>query len=63
MSLKFKIAIISFFCYIFFMADILVGKSLNGLNGVVEIPADKSISHRAVMFSSLAKGKSLIKNF
>jgi len=45
------------------MADILVGKSLNGLNGVVEIPADKSISHRAVMFSSLAKGKSLIKNF
>lgn len=29
----------------------------------MEIPADKSISHRAVMFSSLAKGKSLIRNF
>jgi len=26
-------------------------------------PPDKSISHRAVIFSSLAKGKSLIKNF
>lgn len=45
------------------MVDILVGKSLNGLKGMIEIPADKSISHRAVMFSSLAKGKSLIKNF
>ena len=34
-----------------------------GLNGSVTIPADKSISHRAVMFASLAKGKSVIKNF
>ena len=34
-----------------------------GLNGTITIPADKSISHRAVMFSSLAKGKSVIKNF
>lgn len=45
------------------MTDIKVSKSLNGLSGSVEIPADKSISHRAVMFSSLAKGKSLIMNF
>lgn len=34
-----------------------------GLHGTVSIPSDKSISHRAVMFSSLAKGKSTIKNF
>jgi len=34
-----------------------------GLHGCVTIPPDKSISHRAAMFSALAKGKSLIKNF
>ncbi len=45
------------------MTDIKVCKNQKGLHGSVEIPADKSISHRAVMFSSLAKGKSLIKNF
>lgn len=33
------------------------------LLGEIEIPSDKSISHRAVMFSSLAKGRSVIKNF
>lgn len=33
------------------------------LNGIVEIPADKSISHRAIILSTLAKGKSIIKNF
>jgi len=33
------------------------------LNGEIEIPSDKSLSHRAVMFSTLAKGKSVIKNF
>src|SRR5574344_2101877 len=42
--------------------DIKVSKS-DGLKGSIVIPADKSISHRAVMFSSLAKGKSIIKNF
>ena len=40
-----------------------INKILNGLNGAITIPADKSISHRAVMFASLAKGKSIIKNF
>lgn len=34
-----------------------------GLNGEITIPSDKSISHRAVMFASLAKGQSVIKNF
>lgn len=40
-----------------------VSKIISGLKGEVVIPADKSVSHRAVMFSSLAKGSSLIKNF
>lgn len=38
-------------------------KAKTGLNGEFTIPSDKSISHRAVMFSSLAKGTSIIKNF
>ncbi len=32
------------------------------LKGSVSIPPDKSISHRAILFSSIAKGKSIIKN-
>ncbi len=35
----------------------------HGLKGEITIPADKSISHRAVMFASLIKGKTLIKGF
>lgn len=41
----------------------IVNKVDKGLKGNVTIPSDKSISHRAVMFASLAKGKSVIKNF
>lgn len=33
------------------------------LKGVLEIPGDKSISHRAIMIGSLAKGKTVIDNF
>ena len=40
-----------------------VSKNISGLKGSITIPADKSISHRAVMFASLSKGKSVIKNF
>lgn len=36
---------------------------INKLKGEVIIPADKSISHRAVMLSSLARGISTIENF
>lgn len=39
---------------------------LNGggcLRGELVPPPDKSISHRAVFFSSIAKGKSLVRNF
>lgn len=41
----------------------LTVKKINKLVGEIEIPADKSISHRAVMFSSIAKGVSRIENF
>lgn len=41
----------------------LVVKKYNSLTGSAEIPSDKSLSHRAVIFSSLAKSKSVIKNF
>ncbi|WP_195948150.1 3-phosphoshikimate 1-carboxyvinyltransferase [Paraclostridium bifermentans] len=33
------------------------------LKGTVELIGDKSISHRAIMFSSIAKGSTRIKNF
>lgn len=39
-----------------------VSKTKN-LKGEITIPADKSISHRAVMFSAIAKGKSVVSNF
>ncbi len=44
------------------MDKITVSKNLNGLRGEIAIPADKSISHRAIMLSSLAKGTSTIEN-
>jgi 3-phosphoshikimate 1-carboxyvinyltransferase len=33
------------------------------LSGEITPPPDKSISHRAVMFSSIAKGKGVVRNF
>lgn len=45
------------------MTDKTVNKVNGGLKGVITIPSDKSISHRAIMLSSLADGKSIIKNF
>ncbi len=41
----------------------IINSANKGLKGTVTIPSDKSISHRAIMFTSLAKGKSVIKNF
>lgn len=38
-------------------------QSIQSLNGEVQIPGDKSISHRAVMFGSLALGTTEIHNF
>ena len=43
--------------------NLSVNKNFKSLNGIIEIPSDKSISHRAVLFSSLSKGISVIKNF
>ena len=40
-----------------------VSKLKNGLKGKIIIPADKSVSHRAVMFSSIAKGECKVSNF
>lgn len=39
-----------------------ISKHSNGLNGTLSIPSDKSISHRALIISSFAKGISTIKN-
>lgn len=38
-------------------------KPVKALNGTIKIPGDKSISHRAVMFGSLAKGDTEITGF
>lgn len=36
---------------------------VRSLRGEIELPGDKSIAHRAVVFASLAKGESLFENF
>lgn len=38
-------------------------RKCNGLKGEVTIPGDKSVSHRSVMFGSIAKGTTEIHNF
>lgn len=42
-------------------------KTLNikhsGMNGEIEVPGDKSISHRAIIFGSIARGETTITNF
>ena len=34
-----------------------------GLTGKIRVPGDKSVSHRSVMFSAIAKGKVRVRNF
>jgi len=41
----------------------LLAKKSTNLNGTIAIPGDKSISHRAIMISMLAEGKTKIYNF
>ncbi|RZT22728.1 3-phosphoshikimate 1-carboxyvinyltransferase [Fictibacillus sp. BK138] len=36
---------------------------IQSLNGKIKVPGDKSISHRAVMFGSIAEGKTTINGF
>jgi 3-phosphoshikimate 1-carboxyvinyltransferase len=38
-------------------------RKVNALSGTIEIPADKSITHRAIMLASIASGKSIIRNY
>ncbi len=41
----------------------LIVKPGNPLRGTVQVPGDKSLSHRAVLFAALAEGESRIDNF
>lgn len=41
----------------------MIIKQATALNGILTVPGDKSISHRSVMFGSLAKGTTLVRNF
>lgn len=45
------------------MSEHTIFPKFAGLKGEVEVPGDKSISHRAVMLGSLAKGKTKISHF
>lgn len=45
------------------MADILKISNSGSLSGRCSVPGDKSISHRAVIFGSIAEGSSHIRNF
>lgn len=45
------------------MANILTIRGGRPLKGRCSVPGDKSISHRAVIFSSIAEGRSHIRNF
>lgn len=45
------------------MKDKIIYPNKTGLQGEVHIPGDKSISHRSVMFGSIAKGTTEITNF
>lgn len=44
------------------MKPILI-KPIRGLRGTIALPGDKSISHRAVLLSALANGRTTIENF
>lgn len=35
----------------------------NGINGELVLPADKSISHRSIMFGAISKGTTIVNNF
>ncbi|SPP29890.1 3-phosphoshikimate 1-carboxyvinyltransferase (5-enolpyruvoylshikimate-3-phosphate synthase) [Brochothrix thermosphacta] len=37
--------------------------AIKQLNGIIEVPGDKSISHRAIMFGALANGQTTIEHF
>ena len=41
----------------------LLSNKVNSLNGEIEVPGDKSISHRAVILSMLSEGQTVIENY
>jgi 3-phosphoshikimate 1-carboxyvinyltransferase len=43
--------------------NLILKPARNGIKGELQVPGDKSISHRAVMFGAIAKGKTTIHNF
>ena len=45
------------------MARLIVRPSSGPLRGAVEIPGDKSISHRALMFKALAQRRARVDGF
>lgn len=45
------------------MSQITLNYSDKQIGGSIEVPGDKSISHRAVMFGAIAQGKTEISNF
>jgi 3-phosphoshikimate 1-carboxyvinyltransferase len=45
------------------MSTAIVKHSHVGLNGTIQVPGDKSISHRAVMFGAIAEGTTTVEGF
>ncbi|MFC3038922.1 3-phosphoshikimate 1-carboxyvinyltransferase [Virgibacillus xinjiangensis] len=45
------------------MSKLVLSPSPNPLKGTIEVPGDKSISHRAVIFGSLAEGVTKVTHF
>lgn len=46
-----------------YKSDAVSVSPINRLRGELRVPGDKSISHRAAMLSSLARGESVLENF
>jgi 3-phosphoshikimate 1-carboxyvinyltransferase len=45
------------------MTKKILKTNVKGLKGTVKVPGDKSVSHRAVMFGSIAHGTTTVSNF
>ena len=41
----------------------LISSKVESINGEIEVPGDKSITHRAVLLSMLSEGKTVIENY
>ncbi len=41
----------------------IILKKTDKIEGIIEVPADKSITHRSIMLSSIAEGISAVKNY